>query len=180
MWICKVVKKNAKQNIRFVYMAFELQKAVDYYGYYGPVLLFFITLILLLQNKLLLMTFVAGFFLNILVNKVAKHCIREPRPSRSFHKFTMDGNEVHIDVSGMGEEEFGMPSGHAQLVAFTTAFIHLALHNSYITIFYAITSILTMIERVKYKNHTVLQVIVGGILGLGLAYGIYQYMFGLF
>lgn len=160
-------------------MTLQLEKIVDYYGYYGPVILIIITLVLLLQNKLLLMTFVAGFFLNILVNKLLKHVIREPRPSSSFHRFALDGSETHVNVAGLGEEEFGMPSGHAQIVVFATAFIHLALHNIYITGLYTITSIITMVERVKYQNHTIFQVLIGGVIGLCMAYGIYQYMFGL-
>jgi len=168
-----------QQNIYQLYtMALQIVKIADYYGYYGPIVLFIVTLVLLMQNKLLLMTFVGGFFLNILVNKFLKHVIREPRPSSSFHRFEMDGTETHVDVSGLGEEAFGMPSGHAQTVVFATAFIHLALHNIYITCLYAITSIITMVERVKYQNHTIMQVLVGGVIGLCMAYGIYQYMFG--
>ena len=44
-----------------------------------------------------------------------------------------------------------------------------------ITIFYAIISLLTMYQRIKYKNHSVIQVIVGAIMGAVIGYSFYIY-----
>ena len=59
-----------------------------------------------------------------------------------------------------------MPSGHAQSVFFSTFFIYLALKDIKITIFYFIVALLTMYQRVLFKQHTVLQVFAGAIVGI--------------
>jgi membrane-associated phospholipid phosphatase len=68
-----------------------------------------------------------------------------------------------------------MPSGHAQNVIYSTIFVYFALKDVKITIFYAIISLLTMYQRIKYKNHSVIQVIVGAIMGAFIGYSFYIY-----
>jgi hypothetical protein len=66
-----------------------------------------------------------------------------------------------------------MPSAHAQNCGFNLAFITLVLNNSFITGLYLVISLISMHQRYKYLNHTILQVIVGFILGLGFGYMFY-------
>jgi membrane-associated phospholipid phosphatase len=68
-----------------------------------------------------------------------------------------------------------MPSGHATSVFYSTAFIFLALKNPVLSIIYLIISINTGYQRIKYKNHTVTQVICGAILGTLAAYIAYLF-----
>jgi len=52
-------------------------------------------------------------------------------------------------------------------------FIYLVFKNNYLTLFYFILSLLTLYQRVKYKNHTFNQVIVGSIVGSIVGYFIF-------
>ena len=64
-----------------------------------------------------------------------------------------------------GPDQYGMPSGHAQSVFFSTSFLFFALKNKYVSLVYLIVSLNSMYQRVKYKNHTVSQVVCGAIIG---------------
>ena len=67
-----------------------------------------------------------------------------------------------------------MPSGHSQSLLFSTMFIYLSLKNKNILYIYLFISLLTMIQRVVYNHHTILQVIVGALVGLIFGYVFYQ------
>jgi membrane-associated phospholipid phosphatase len=62
----------------------------------------------------------------------------------------------------------GMPSGHAQQTAFALTIAYLFTHQylgASILLF-----LLTLTQRLVYKNHTLSQLLVGGIVGLLLGY----------
>lgn len=84
------------------------------------------------------------------------------------------GSFIDIDSDGH-PSSFGMPSGHAQMALITAIFWTLYLHNTY---GWDAQNVLNMIliwticisvaySRVYLKCHTVEQVIVGGLLGIG-------------
>jgi membrane-associated phospholipid phosphatase len=75
---------------------------------------------------------------------------------------------------GIPHDIFGMPSGHANSSLFSTIFIYLSLRKNNILYIYLFISLLTMIQRVVYNHHTILQVIVGAIVGLLFGYSFYQ------
>ena len=68
-----------------------------------------------------------------------------------------------------------MPSGHSQSCGFCLGFIYFATYNIYITLFYLFISLCTLIQRVTYKNHTILQVIIGFFIGWLFSYFVYNY-----
>ena len=68
-----------------------------------------------------------------------------------------------------------MPSGHSQMVLFSTTYIYLVLKNIPLTLFYLLLTLNTLVQRIRYKNHTVMQVIVGSLVGALVAYLVYQY-----
>jgi hypothetical protein len=121
-----------------------------------------------------LQIYLIGFVINSLLNFVLKGIIKQPRPSEDKHVFNvwlnngMKGDRLWFD-------RFGMPSGHAQSVFYSTFFIIFALQNTNINILYLIISLNTLYQRVKYKNHTVLQVIVGAIVGTIIGSLLYYY-----
>jgi membrane-associated phospholipid phosphatase len=144
-------------------------------GQYGPFILLFISFYLLknLNNYLFYFTF--GYFLNILLNIVLKGLFKQPRPmddERLFNIAIKNGKRFLMH-NGMPFDMFGMPSGHAQSVMYSTCFIFLVLKNMYITIFYLFISSITIFQRVFEKFHTIFQVIVGSIVGCLFAYLIY-------
>jgi len=151
----------------------KISKLFDYLGYFGPnILLVFSILLLFSQNyRSYLSFYLIGYILNILLNYVLKGLIKQPRP-------TEDSKLIEIAISNgkrFGYDIYGMPSGHSQTVFYSTAFIHLVIKNPQITLIFFLLSLNTMIQRVNYKNHTVLQVIVGALIGIAFAYLVYHY-----
>ena len=73
----------------------------------------------------------------------------------------------------IGFDKYGMPSGHAQHCGYILAFVTLVLNNPLITGLYSILSLICLYQRYLYQNHTILQVAVGFIIGLGVGYLFY-------
>jgi len=149
-------------------------KIIDACGFFGPAILFFTSIMLLFQKKNLLYIYISGYLLNSLINIILKGIIKQKRPEEDEHLFNIWLN------NGMKHDRhwydrFGMPSGHSQDVFYSTAFIFLSLKNTNWLIFYLLISLNTLYQRVKYKNHTVLQVIVGAIVGLLIGALLYYY-----
>ena len=82
---------------------------------------------------------------------------QEPRPEGS--DMTIVGEPYQ------GADEYGMPSGHAQSVAFSTTYLYLVTKNVLWLALELCIVALTMIQRWKYKNHSVSQLFVGGLVG---------------
>jgi len=149
-------------------------KIIDTIGYFGPQILAVISVFLLMNKTTLLTIYFIGFIINSFLNIILKGVIKEPRPSEDKHLFNIWlNNEMKTDRHWY--DRFGMPSGHAESVFYSTVFIFLALKNVNLTVLYLIISANTLYQRVKYKNHTVSQVIVGSIIGAVLASFFYYY-----
>lgn len=148
-----------------------IQKQIDYIGYLGPIILFIFSIFLLKNKSTLLSTYIFGTILSIIINSLLKYIIKQPRPDEDLSIYNASiahGKRISYD-------KYGMPSGHATGVFYSTAFIFFALKQPYISLFYLIISINTAYQRVKYKNHTILQVIVGSIIGAFTGYIAYIY-----
>lgn len=145
-------------------------KLIDLIGYLAPNILFILSCYLLWNKQFLLTYYFIGFFINMLLNIVLKSILKQPRPSEDIKLFNTalnNGKRMNFDV-------YGMPSGHAQTSFYSVVFIYLVFKNNYLTLFYFILSTLTLYQRVKYKNHTFNQVIVGSVVGSFFAYFIYH------
>jgi membrane-associated phospholipid phosphatase len=141
-------------------------------GEFGPLLLL-ITSIILLRNKgNLLFYFIVFFVFSLIVNPILKSIIQQPRPSIDTKTFNMmlKHKERYVYKHGFPYDIFGMPSGHSQSVLLSTVYIYFALHDVKITLFYLCISLITLFQRVIYNHHSVLQVIVGSIVGIILGY----------
>jgi len=145
---------------------------VDLIGYYGPMTLFVSSLFLLFSTKTYLVIYVVGFVLNIVVNNILKQIIKQPRPKGDLdiHNPTKKHSYSHNPI-----QVYGMPSGHSQMTLFSTTYIYLVLKNIPITLVYLLLTLNTLVQRIRYKNHTVMQVIVGGSIGAFIAYIAYTY-----
>ena len=95
--------------------------------------------------------------INIVSNTALKEIIKEPRPSNT-------QNVNAFDAINPGND-YGMPSGHAQLVFSQLSFIALTFKNNLLTFVAFIQSILTVIQRYQYRKHTAFQLFVGAIIG---------------
>ncbi len=143
-----------------------LSNLFDYIGAYAPIILF-ISSIFLLQNRInYLKIYILGSILNSILNIIIKNIIKEPRPDKNSRILEIAiTNKQIVDL-----DKFGMPSGHAQDGGFNFAFITLVFNNSFITGLYVIITFVTLCQRYKYSNHTILQLIVGLIIGIGFGY----------
>ena len=149
-------------------------KIIDTTGYFGPQILAVMSVFLLMNKSTLLTIYFIGFIINSFLNIILKGLIKEPRPSEDKHLFNIWlNNEMKTDRHWY--DRFGMPSGHAESVFYSTVFIFLALKNVNLTILYLIISMNTLYQRIKYKNHTISQVIIGSIIGAFLGYFFYYY-----
>jgi membrane-associated phospholipid phosphatase len=138
----------------------------DYIGIFAPVILFILTLFLLRNMPTYLQFYVAGNILNNILNIILKIIIKEPRPND-------EQKAIEIGVvngSRIGFDKFGMPSGHAQNCGYNLAFINLTLDNLFITTLYILITIVSLLQRYLYKNHTILQLVVGLLVGIGFGY----------
>lgn len=135
---------------------------IDYIGYYAPMLLLFISVFLLSNRCTYLKFFIYGYTGTFILNSLLKLLIQEPRPSKD-----MKVLEIAIkNGQRIGFDKFGMPSGHAQTCGFCLAFVAMVLKSPYVTFLYTIISIITMYQRYIYKNHTIMQLVVGFIIGI--------------
>jgi len=144
----------------------------DYIGLFAPVILLILTIFFLRNMTTYLNFFIIGFILNNILNIILKFFIKEPRP-------TEDQKAIEIAIfngNRFGIDKFGMPSGHAQNCGFSLSFIVMVLNNYYVTTLYILISVMSLFQRYLYKNHTILQLSVGFIVGI--IFGYITYLFG--
>ena len=104
--------------------------------------------------------FISVFLLSGWLNRhILKDYINDPRPKDSFPFLANEHINIHAN---------GMPSGHAQLTAFSLAYSYL-LSGKRLKESLALFG-LTVFQRYCFKNHTFLQLLAGSILGLAIAY----------
>jgi membrane-associated phospholipid phosphatase len=142
----------------------------DEIGLYGPGILGISSLYVLREKPKYLFTYILAFSINIIVITILKLLFRHPRPNQDPAKFYAKERNSIIQFNA-----YGMPSGHAQSTVFSTVYIWLATKNYFITFLYASVSVLSMLQRVKYNFHTIVQIFVGLTLGIVIGYAAYIY-----
>ena len=142
---------------------------------FGPVILGVLPIYLLWNKRNLFFYYIIGFFISSLVNLVLKGLLQMPRPSEDAGRFNLalTHGRRFVFKSGLPFDIFGMPSGHAQMVFYSTTFVYLALRNPIILYLHLFVSLLTISQRVAFNYHTPLQVIVGALVGIGMGYLVY-------
>lgn len=153
-----------------------LLEAFKQIGNYGPFLLIIMTINLLWKHENLLFYYIVGIFVNAILNLVLKGIIQQPRPSEDLKQFNLalTHSKRFIFKDGIPYDIFGMPSGHAESVIFSTVFIYLALKKKNILYVYLTLSLIIIAQRVIFNYHTVSQVIVGAFVGAAFAYFVYM------
>lgn len=155
----------------------SIMKIVDYIGHQTPYFLFISSILLTFKNKLNCFYFVTGFFANNMLNELLKSWIQEPRPSTiKTHTFNLDMSEKHVASDQLGSHQYGMPSGHAQSVFYSTAFVHLVLKNKIVSLVYLLLSLNSVRQRVVYQNHSIGQIAAGSVVGSSFAYLINRFI----
>lgn len=137
-------------------------------GVYTPIILFIFSIIILCYNKYLLYFFIISSIFNILINCILKILIKQSRPIQlKTQKNFLEKPNNQLT----GPNKYGMPSGHAQFCGFTTSYIYFTNSYNYLYIFtFLLFSLICVVQRVFYKNHTILQVYIGYIIGICIGY----------
>jgi membrane-associated phospholipid phosphatase len=144
---------------------FGLEKHVtvfDFIGFNGPLIMCGLAVLLLHQRIVVLLGYFFFLVVGLFLSKILKQFLKQPRPTRPLAYFT---NESHLYSN---EENYGMPSTHATLAAFSLAYFYLFIRKEDAPLFIisAIIYALTLYQRWKYRRHTILQIFAGTILGL--------------
>ena len=150
----------------------EKINALDYVGYFGPIILIVATIAFYMWHyseqrhnvRSILVKFGGLLIFNSLLNAVLKEIIAAPRPSGEIPLFGMPRNR----------DFYGMPSGHAQMAAFITSFFIKntnKLNNvnpsqfGVMTVGLLAISILTVIQRYAFRAHSLVQLVAGLVVG---------------
>ena len=143
---------------------------LDWFGYQGPYILAGVSSFLLWNKPTYLGFYWIGWILNVFLNLLLKGFIQQPRPSEDLHIF----NTEKTHLKRVGYDRYGMPSGHAQMAFYSVSFLYFVFKNPILLFGTLLLSIITNFQRVKYKNHTVNQVIAGSFLGAFVGYTFYM------
>ena len=161
---------NSIIDINFNNMPVNLTNITHLVGYLAPTIMLVVTL-WLLRNKInYLKFFFYGYVINIVVNSLLKWFLKEPRPVN-------DWKILQLGITHskrIGFDKYGMPSGHAQHCGFMLVFITLVCESPLLTGSYSILSFICLYQRYLYQNHTLLQIVVGFGVGLGVGYLFYE------
>ena len=148
-----------------------IEKIFNYVGGYGPLILFFITVKLLWNTSNLLAYYIYGFFLDMILNTVLKAIFKQPRPLEDpeLFKLALKNENRFKFKDGFPYDIFGMPSGHAESIFYSSIFIYLSLKNIKILIGYILFSLLVLYHRIYFNHHTFIQILLGSIVGITFA-----------
>jgi membrane-associated phospholipid phosphatase len=140
-------------------------------GYFGDIILFLSSLVVLRNNPVFLSFYTIGLILNYLINEFLKFVIQEPRPKEQ-KDFTKSPLQMLL-----GLPNTGMPSQHAQSSFYSTIFVFFSKRDAYWDIYFILITIITCIQRVLSNSHTIKQVFVGSLLGMFIGYIFYRIAF---
>lgn len=166
-----------------------LSSVINAVGDWGPIAMIFIAIWMLYVagNKTYVYYFVVGLIINTLANIILKGAIQQPRPADmnnpGFHKRVRN---ILATRHGMPFNLFGMPSGHAQAVAYILTFLWATIWRWggrsvaglsggwLIKGVLLLIGLVVLVQRVEWGHHTMFQVAVGAAVGVAIGWGAYK------
>jgi membrane-associated phospholipid phosphatase len=140
----------------------QIVKTFDTIGFYGPLIVMGLIIIDLFSQPKYNWIYVVFVVVNEFVNRGLKLMVREPRP---------DGRIPFSDhESYTGASKYGMPSGHAQSIGFSLMYLWLVRTMDASWIICSFIGALTLYQRWKYRNHSIIQLLVGLLCGCGFGW----------
>lgn len=146
-------------------------KIKDYFfaiGYFSTeiVLTIVITMLIVHKQFMDLLFFFAFFYLNGLLNKYLRRLIHGKRPFNSTKFLASEHMMLDKSIS-----TFGMPSGHSQLTFFSIVYLYLTVVDITIWLWMCfVATVMMLIQRWAFHNHTISQLLIGGCIGTIFAY----------
>jgi membrane-associated phospholipid phosphatase len=142
---------------------------IDDIGFFGPMILFTLTIIMLWGRYKYVNVYLIFILFNTVLNQILKNTIKSSRPDK-LNEYTI--YETYENTSGT--DKYGMPSGHAQSVSFSTLYMYLVTKSKNLLIGGSFISALSLIQRYRFKRHSIKQLLVGVIVGSSVAYASYN------
>lgn len=145
-------------------------------GGYAPIILILISWYVLWNHNNLFFYYNVGLISNSILNIILKGLIQEPRPIFDSKKIALMTKHTkdYFFQNGIPFDIYGMPSGHAQMAFFNSVFIYLSLKHKNLLYLCLIISLFICYQRIKIQFHSILQVIIGAIIGSCFGYLIHQ------
>ena len=160
-------------------------------GYYGPIILlgviiFFITFPTILLPVAIPITIIPLVYVYIclwqmishLLNVIIKNTLKAPRPDSNLEEFKSINPCLRNYLTI--HRQYGMPSGHAQSVCSQLVFLVLFFNNPVLTILAAGQTVITLWQRYYNERHSLKQLFVGSMIGIGIGYIFYKIIIRLF
>ena len=120
---------------------------------------------LFIRTPYLTIGFIVGYFFTEVFNVFLKWVFKQPRPNTDLEFFKTSLKMKKNDPFFISQY-CGMPSGHAQLAGFALVYVFLCTHSWWIWSFMVGLTSVTCIQRVTTQAHSVLQVLVGLVIGM--------------
>jgi membrane-associated phospholipid phosphatase len=134
-----------------------------YLGTFSPILIFFITLFTLRTHKTRGYLYIFGYAFTLVSNYFLKLLFKQPRPNQNAELFRIQLEHGKL----IDPSRYGMPSGHAQLLFYSLAFVLLS-YSKWPNMFwlYSFLVLIGCTQRVVFHLHTPAQVVVGAFFGV--------------
>lgn len=135
-------------------------------GFFSEILVFILVVFLIHKNTYDLIFFLVGVSLNGLMNRILKPVFKDPRPPSPIKFLNSEKFPKKLEYT-KNSNYYGMPSGHAQNVTFSLTYLYWTICESkLLKMASLIIGVLTVFERWWFRNHTLLQLCVGIIVGI--------------
>lgn len=175
-------------------MFLEFLWIFDFIGYNGP---FFIVCLVFLRLFLLKkffhsIIFILGVFFKLFIDINLKGVFKDPRPTNPIDmvlpswSWFFDGKLTTDKSLYQGNIKYGFPSGHAMGVLYGTSFLYFIQggfskflgsnpENNFWLWLCLFISAITLVQRYKYRRHTIEQLIAGSLFGILLGWITYRF-----
>jgi membrane-associated phospholipid phosphatase len=140
----------------------QMVKTFDTVGFYGPLIVMGLVIIDLFSQPKYNWVYIFFIVANDVLNRGLKLLFREPRPEG---RIPFSEHESYT-----GASKYGMPSGHAQSIGFSLMYLWLVRTMDSTLILSSFIGALTLYQRWKYRNHSMIQLLVGFLCGSGFAW----------
>lgn len=143
-----------------------ISNPIMFIGFFsGRIIFIMILCIFLYSNRFFwIWVYILLYVMNYQLIFFLQKLLQDPRPTNG---------KQFIESEFHNSEAYGMPSGHTQTVFFSLVFFYMVTRSILGLLIMLFIAICTVSQRLIYRKHTVLQIIVGGIIGSILGYGSY-------
>jgi hypothetical protein len=154
-----------------------IKEVLDQLGNYGTMILDLLSIYLLWDKSSSFYYYIFGQIANFILNVFLKLFFQQARPDEDNGKFEValsNRGKSMLFHDGLPVSTFGMPAEGGQFAVFSAVFTWLTLQKTNLLCVYAVAAVFVMIHAVILRLNTILQEVVGAIVGGLLAIAVFQ------